>query len=58
MPVRSLHVAEKPSVAKSIAAALGGGPNQYQTFNGHSQYNRIYAMNAEIGAQGRPSQMR
>lgn len=56
MVVRSLHVAEKPSVAKSIAQALAGSRGM-RAEDGRSQYNRIYCMQAEIGTAGtRPVQ--
>ena len=53
MVLRTLHVAEKPSVAKSIAKALSNSPNP-QAIQGHSQYNRIYPVTSEVGERGKP----
>ena len=40
-PIRALHVAEKPSVAKKVAEHLGKGV-QTTTRSGPSQYNRLF----------------
>mmetsp|Transcript_27297 Transcript_27297/g.82292 ORF Transcript_27297/g.82292 Transcript_27297/m.82292 type:complete len:247 (+) Transcript_27297:219-959(+) len=49
-PIRALHVAEKPSVAKKVAEHLGKGV-QTTTRSGPSQYNRLF----EFETAGPPS---
>jgi DNA topoisomerase IA len=49
-PVKALFVAEKNSVAKAIANALGGGTR----INGASQMNPITECKGQIGAIGSP----
>lgn len=48
-PVRVLNVAEKPSVAKSVAGILSHGT--MRTRNGRSPYNKIFEFSYTIGAQ-------
>jgi DNA topoisomerase-3 len=53
MPPRRqvLHVAEKPAVAKELAAVLSGGQSRRR--QGPSQYNCIWEFNSDF--QGIPS---
>ncbi|CAK9208461.1 unnamed protein product [Sphagnum troendelagicum] len=48
-PVRVLNVAEKPSVAKSVAGILSH--NNLRVRNGRSPYNKIFEFSYSIGAQ-------
>ena len=43
-----LSVAEKPSVAKGVAAILAGSSSP-QSRQGRSTYNRIYEFDCEVG---------
>ncbi|XBH57880.1 DNA topoisomerase 3-alpha [Aegilops tauschii subsp. strangulata] len=47
--IRVLNVAEKPSVAKSVAEILSRGGMQSRA--GRSRYNRVFEFNYAIGAQ-------
>lgn len=48
--INVLNVAEKPSVAKSVASILSMN-QQLRTRNGRSRYNRIYEFNYTINGQ-------
>lgn len=48
-PVRVLNVAEKPSVAKSVAGMLSRGNMRVR--NGRSPYNKIFEFSYTIGDQ-------
>ncbi|KAK1296608.1 hypothetical protein QJS10_CPB15g01974 [Acorus calamus] len=50
MAVRVLNVAEKPSVAKSVAGILSRNRGM-STRNGRSRYNRVFEFEYEIGGQ-------
>ncbi|PIA28480.1 hypothetical protein AQUCO_06900036v1 [Aquilegia coerulea] len=50
-PIRVLNVAEKPSVAKSVATILSGGTNFCPSRLSHSQYNRIFEFHYTIRNQ-------
>jgi DNA topoisomerase-3 len=50
-PRRVLHVAEKPAVAKELAAVLSGG--RHSRRQGPSQYNCIWEFSSDF--QGMPS---
>ncbi|CAN6681600.1 unnamed protein product [Malus baccata var. baccata] len=54
--IRVLNVAEKPSVAKSVATLLSGNQGQgLRVREGRSRYNKIYEFNYSIN--GRPCHM-
>ena len=49
--IRVLNVAEKPSVAKSVAEILSREGGGMQTRAGRSRYNRVFEFNYNIGGR-------